>query len=294
MLQRAHEGSHKRAHSDKIKGLHESISLYITISMRLHRRPSLQTRIRDEVREFIETFAAWLNGGRSDQGKYDLEDGTPFPYTATDEVLDQVRGWVRQLISSDWNLEKWREAHWDVWKEIERRLGGYRPAPILVSNRNGLRLDWSFCYERTDSVLPLDPHVWAFIRLVMNPERERLGLCERCNKFYVSKGRYRRKIFCSLHCARNATVSRYMSRRRYKLRQVKINHAKRLLHGYRSSHGDWKRWLSLETKGTEIELTPAFLTRAVSKGDLVNPLTEPGGKLQGTLKPGPRPEAKKS
>jgi hypothetical protein len=251
---------------------------------------SIRKFLRDDSRKFVLAVAAWLNGDPWDQEGYDLPQGTVFPYPELDEVLDEVRGWVRQLLSSNWRLERWREINWKEWKHIERTLSVFKPVPIL-DDSNKLRL----YFERTDSPLPLDAHVWVFIELLRNPEREQLGLCDRCDKFYASMGRYRRKKFCSKRCARNATVTRYMGRRRHELRQVKINLSKRLLRRFGNRHGDWKRWLFLKTKGTKNQLTPTFLTRAVSKGDLANPLTEPGGgKLRGTLKPGPRPEAKKT
>jgi hypothetical protein len=218
-----------------------------------------------------------LNDERWDQALYDFPDGTEFPYPGHPEELDQVRGWVCQLLASDWVLERWREGHWKEWKEIERVLRIHRPTPVLVE-RNQLALQ----FERADSYTLFVPHVWAFIELLRNPERERLGLCERCNKFYVSKGRYRRKKFCSMRCARNATVSRYIKRRRHELRQAKINHAKRLLSGYKPSHGNWKRWLFLKTEGKKNQLTPAFLSRAVSKGDLVNLLANPARRPAGS------------
>ena len=248
--------------------------MYITISMK-RRAPSIQKFLRDDGRKFVEAVTAWLNGDPWNYPTYTLPDGILFPYPEPKEVLDEVKGWVRQLLDLNWDLKRWRESHKGEWEYIERLMRTYYAIPVLT-DRNGLMLH----FECADSSLPLGPHVWAFLELLMNPERERLGQCDRCRKFYASTGRYRRKKFCSRRCARNETASRYIARKRRELRDGRLALAKRLLSGYTRRCGPWKPWLVLKTKVTKNPLTLTFLSRAVGKGDLASPKAAPASRLR--------------
>ena len=239
------------------------------------RRPSIQTLYRYGDRKFIEAAAIWLNGYVWNEATYTLPDGVVFPYTELEEVLNQVRSWMRQLLDSNWDLWQWREQHKKEWERIERMMSGYYPIPILVG-----RNDLTLYFEYTNSLLPIGSHVWAFLGVLMNPERERLGQCDRCRKFYASTGRYTRKKFCSMRCARNETASRYIARKRRELRDGRLALAKRLLSGYTRRCGPWKPWLVLKTKGTKNPLTLTFLSRAVREGDLASPQAAPATKLR--------------
>lgn len=222
-------------------------------------------------RQRVAAMAAWLNGDQWRDSCYMLPDGSVFPQREPQPVLEQARRWVSDVLAFRWDLQRWREKHSGDWQHINDGFGLYRPS--LSLGLGGKPMYW---FEHVEAVA-LPPHWWAFAELVMNPERDRLGRCQRCQRFYVSEGRYKRQRFCSWRCAHAVAASRYVGRRYAAYRQQRLELAQRLLPGWRPRFGDWKAWLVKRAGHSPVSLTRNFLTRCVFQRKLTPP-TEPSKK----------------
>jgi hypothetical protein len=182
-------------------------------------------------------------------------------------VLAQAGRWVSDVLAFQWDLQRWREKHPADWQQINRGLSLYRPSLILGPGGKSM-----YYFESAHDRDLLPPHWWAFAELMMNPERERLGRCDRCQRFYVSEGRYKRKRFCSRRCAHAVAASRYVGRRYAAYRQRRLALARRLLRRCGPRCGDWKARLVKATRAGPVRLTRNFLTRCELKRELTPPL----------------------
>lgn len=228
--------------------------MYISINMKTTR--DYQSRLLP--------LAGWLNRERWRGGEF-LPDGSSLDLCQEPkEIVERVRQCIVDVIAEKWDIPRWRKAHLADWEELCRCLALYRLVPVL--DHNGQLFDY---FEPAALATPLlAPHWWAFYDLLQNPERERLGRCERCQRFYVSSGRYTRKKFCSQQCARYNAATRYKRKLDRKLRESKLRLARRTLHRWKPRHGDWKRWLVRATKHSRTPLTLRFISRASNRGDL--------------------------
>jgi hypothetical protein len=222
------------------------------------------TQVLAEWRRRCAAMAAWLN--REPWGRcYTLPDGNLFPQPEPNIVLEEARRWVSDVVDCGWDLQRWREKHSEDWQRLNGGLSLYRPSLIL-----GPRWEPMYFFEPdTGDLLP--SHWWAFAELMMNPERERLGRCDRCGRFYVSEGRYRRKRYCSRRCAHAVAANRYLGRRYAAYRERRLALARRLLRRWRPRYGDWKAWLVAQSQSGPARLTRNFLTRCVAKGEITPP-----------------------
>ena len=118
--------------------------------------------------------------------------------------------------------------------------------------------------KRAELLAALYFHVWT-----LNPEWDKLaGPCARCGQYYLKK-RASQKVYCSPKCGHTTTATA----RRCKL--LDAQHAKKLQRAEAAmqewhtdrTKDDWKAFVSKR----EPDITPKFLTRAVTKGDLVPP-----------------------
>jgi len=102
----------------------------------------------------------------------------------------------------------------------------------------------------------------------LNPEWDKLaGPCARCGQYYLKK-RASQKVYCSRRCGNAATAvvrtrERIASERRDKLARAQAAAKK---WNRAATRQDWKHWVAKKTG-----IDPRFLTRAVTKGDLVPP-----------------------
>ncbi len=194
--------------------------------------------------------------------------------------MGRVRQWVGDVVTLGWDLRCWREKHPRDWHEINSCLGLYRPSIAFLHHGEP-----QYFFEPSDPAALLPMHWWAFAELIMNPERERLGRCDRCGRFYVSLGWYRRKRYCSWGCAHAVAASRYVGRCYGEYRKQRLELARRLLPHWRPCDGDWKAWLVKEAQlvkepqADTVKLTRNFLTRCEFKRELTAPLPKKEGKL---------------
>jgi hypothetical protein len=117
--------------------------------------------------------------------------------------------------------------------------------------------------ERAELFAALYFHVWT-----LNPEWDKLtGPCARCGQYYLKK-RASQKVYCSRRCGNAATAVERTRERIASERKDKIARAKAAIKEWRSAktQEDWKHWVARRAC-----LDPRFLTRAVTKHDIVTP-----------------------
>jgi hypothetical protein len=125
--------------------------------------------------------------------------------------------------------------------------------------------------EKPDGSWKLTPETdaWiAFAFFTLNPHCEELaGPCARCGRYYVKK-RASQKVYCSRRCGNAATAIARTHERIANERRTKIARASAAIKKWRSTatRQDWKQWVAKKTG-----IDPRFLTRAVTKGDIVPP-----------------------
>lgn len=128
--------------------------------------------------------------------------------------------------------------------------------------------------QRPDGVTEPTPEVQALIEfgnLTLNPHCEQLaGPCARCGNYYVKK-RASQNVYCSRKCGNAATAVARTAERLKAERKDKLSHARAAMKRWKSAatRQDWKPWVEKETG-----INSRFLTRAVTKGDLVPPKKE--------------------
>jgi hypothetical protein len=110
-----------------------------------------------------------------------------------------------------------------------------------------------------------------FAALTLNPECEKLGgpcAYVPCSKYFIRSGS-RLTSYCSRRCCQLASAIRYTKRRLDKEREEKLGRVKTAMQRWRKAHtqDDWKTSVCRQ----EPDITMKFLTRAVTKGDIVPP-----------------------
>lgn len=115
----------------------------------------------------------------------------------------------------------------------------------------------------------------VFMELLLNPQRERLSEkpCARCGRYYLKKTA-RQKVYCSRACSRDGTAAYATKKRLAAERQLKLQVAAEEVRNWAAARTkeDWKHWVCQTAAGRRVELTPKFLTRAVNKGELTEPM----------------------
>jgi hypothetical protein len=125
-----------------------------------------------------------------------------------------------------------------------------------------------------DDKRKLTPEVEAmtlFHLLTVVPGCEKIaGPCPRCDRCYIKK-RASQKVYCSRRCGNAATAVARTRERIASERRDKLARAKSAMKNWKhaATRQDWKHWVAKKTG-----IDPRFLTRAVTKGDLVPPKKE--------------------
>lgn len=245
---------------DKRNLLHTNAKVYITETV------SGRGAIKAYYLKRLHATQDWLNGQTRRVLSYHLPDGTLFPQPDLQEFREEVAGWVTSVIRAQWDLAVWKQRDNNaVWNHLNERLGLYRPELVFIGRD---KLEYWF-RPADDECSMLPSHWFVFADLLMNPEHDRLGRCDRCQKFYVSGGHYQKKRYCTRGCAQKAASTKYIVRRKREERGGKIALAERLLLKWKPRYGNWKRWIIGKARLKKPGLTLAFVTRAANKGDIV-------------------------
>ena len=120
----------------------------------------------------------------------------------------------------------------------------------------------------------LTPEIEAlclFSLLTVLPECTKIaGPCPRCDRYYIKK-RGSQKVYCSRRCGNASTAIVRTRERNAEKREEKLESAKTAMGRWSRTptKQDWKHWVAMKT-GIDLR----FLTRAVNKGDLIQPEQE--------------------
>ena len=145
------------------------------------------------------------------------------------------------------------------------------PDWMTLENLFGKQRVWN---EEPLGAATLAPEVEAlclFHLLTVNPRCEDLaGPCPRCDCYYVKK-RTSQKVYCTRRCGNAATAVARTRERVASERMDKLARARATMKRWNpaSTRHDWKHWVAMKT-GIDLR----FLTRAVNKGDLIQPEQE--------------------
>jgi hypothetical protein len=111
-----------------------------------------------------------------------------------------------------------------------------------------------------------------FIDFLLNPFNEKLGgPCKRCGKYYVKRTK-RQAVYCSKRCGRRQTALSASRKRRKQEHLDRLKLAKQMVLGWVKTNKSqsWKEWIH----SREPTISKNWLTRAVRKGELVEPGSE--------------------
>ena len=222
----------------------------------------------------------------ADQGKAALNEICGALNSETDRKLKfHIRGWVKTWQLSGPNLEKMTK---DV-PENRRHALAYAMRTLWGPTDGGqaelffvpdyLELERLLGEQRVwqngaNDKRKLTPEVEALILfhlLTVAPGCEKIaGPCPRCDRYYIKK-RASQKVYCSRRCGNAATAVARTRQRIASERSEKLACARAAVKkwGSASTRQDWKHWVAQKTG-----IDTRFLTRAVTKGDLVPPKKE--------------------
>lgn len=116
---------------------------------------------------------------------------------------------------------------------------------------------------------PLEIALGLFLGFLIDPYNERLsGPCKHCDKFYVKKTK-RQIVYCSKRCGLNHTSQSVLRKRRLREHLATLKKAERFATRWAAARTskDWKSWVNKEAL-----ISKNFLTRAVRKGELTEPV----------------------
>lgn len=178
-----------------------------------------------------------------------------------DELRQLVQRWresgpnLERMLDSDQILESEMKAAW---------YGKYLPGKHA---RAHIFLRPTKVFHNTNHELA----VGMFAALTLNPDCEKLaGPCIHisCGKYFIRKSK-RLTGYCSRLCCQRASALRHTKRRLEEERKDKLNRARAAIQQWRTSHTrvDWK----VAVCNREPDITMKFLTRAVTRCDLVEP-----------------------
>jgi hypothetical protein len=213
------------------------------------------------------------------------------------EVCDSLNSETHRELRS--HLRAWIEA-WQASGPNLKKLFGGLPEPQRMALRVAMRTIWNprddakgellfvpdypelekllgeqrVWLKRADNKRELTPEVEAmtlFHLLTVTPGCEKVaGPCRRCDRYYIKK-RASQNVYCSRRCGNAATAVLRTTERLAKEREDKLERAGAAIKTWSraATRQDWKRWVANKT-GIDLR----FLTRAVTKGDLMPPKLE--------------------
>jgi len=225
----------------------------------------------------------------ADQGKAALNDICGALNSKTDSQLKWLlRLWVSTWQATGPNLKKMMEGLRGVPELSESYLwalsfamrtvwgptDGARaqlflvPDYLALENQLGETRVWQEDPDGKRKPTPEAKALTLFHLLTVIPGCEKLaGPCPRCDRYYIKK-RASQTVYCSRRCGNAATAVVRTRERIADERADKLTRATAAMKKWKpaATRQDWKRWVAQKT-GIDLR----FLTRAVTKGDLVPP-----------------------
>jgi hypothetical protein len=178
-----------------------------------------------------------------------------------------LRQYVDAWLECKRHFGKWKAAHPTLHQKLSRVNG--ETSYLLLSDRDGRAWFHLKFYHST-----LDPLTAAvcecFTTLVRSPLRERVGKCERCERYFLSNRSYTKKRFCSRSCSSPATATKATQVRRSREREEKLLNVRRVIDNLKLRANDSPDRLERRI-AAQAMVTVKWLTRAVNRGEIALP-----------------------
>jgi hypothetical protein len=182
-------------------------------------------------------------------------------------VQRELRRLVREWFDSGPNVSKLLNAD----PMVDQVAQIFRPY-FIPTQCGTARLAYLKVQEYIPNVKPLEIALGLFLKFLINPYNEMLGgPCKKCDNYFIKKTK-RQKVYCSKQCGHRNTA-RLVNRKRRQREHLKLlKLAKQLISEWHQAKTrmDWKKWVSRDP-----QITKNWLTRAVRKGELVEPVKRP-------------------
>lgn len=219
----------------------------------------------EQRKEDLEHFCALLNSAKKLEMKGHLRELVKAWQDSGPNLEQMVYGSHKHLRAP--LLQGICVGHW-IPTNGGRAILDVRPDIGLLEMVVGRDRVWRNSPDGTEL---LRPEVEAWIEFgffTLNPHCEQLaGPCVRCGNYFVKK-RETQTVYCSRRCGNAATAVARTRERIAEERRDKIARASAAMKKWESvaTRQDWKHWVAKKTG-----IDSRFLTRAVTKGDLVPP-----------------------
>jgi hypothetical protein len=216
--------------------------------------------------ESLNLFKRVLNSTHTQYPVWNAGDQMEIKTVEIVELRDELRRLFQAWLDANANLLRLFKAHPEV------AVACSKGRTFLIPDRDGHpQLAWS---PEVPSDLNGDHKkaalVW-FARFLVNPLASKLGgPCARCGKYYEKKT-VRQKTYCSTKCGAGNTASIATARRRARERVALLHRVQSVIdrYGEKKRRTEWRVWTCKEAG-----LKPAWLTRAINKGELRLPASE--------------------
>lgn len=156
--------------------------------------------------------------------------------------------------------------------KIDSRVARYWKDNPTVLTGAGVGGGAAIAFQSSPGCTPDEEALRFFLLLVTNPLCDKLtGPCVRCKKYFV-RDSAKNTRYCSRSCATRSTALTATKKRRQEEHADKLLRASEAARQWTAARTrlNWKQWVA--TKCTASEITVKFLTRAVNKGELEEPV----------------------
>ncbi len=179
-------------------------------------------------------------------------------------IQKELRRLVQAWFRSGPNVQKLLGAN----PMLDQEARKFRPHFIPTKGRTAA-LAYLVTPEYSSTANPLEIALAHFLAFLLNPYNEKLGgPCKHCGKYYL-KNTKRQNVYCSQRCGLKHSSQKAIGESRKAERKNKLDEAKLSMEKWITTKTtkDWKVWVSGEAL-----ISKNWLTRAVKKGELVEPV----------------------
>jgi hypothetical protein len=145
--------------------------------------------------------------------------------------------------------------------------------PISYAILRGIPDPPAILVPEIESLRPKRMAAWLFWQLLSNPAHDQLFRCERCKLYFVSIRRRARSYCDHPECRSRGSAKKTMDALRKREQAEKIAICEELRARCPEQvkiEGNWRRWVSEQSKPKKHVLTVTWITRALNQGRLRN------------------------
>ena len=142
--------------------------------------------------------------------------------------------------------------------------------PHFIPTKGGTAKLAYLAPEYLPDVAPLEIALGLFLPFLLNPYNRKLGgPCKNCGKYYLRETERNKSVYCSKRCGHRLTSSLANTARRDREHQRQLKLAEQWTQKWLNTKttDPWKKWVSGRSP-----IKKHWLTRAVNKGELVEPV----------------------